>query len=147
MRPTWMATLAVLALVAAGCGDARSPLAPVRGHVFFRGAPLRGAAVVFTPDPEHGGRGPLACARLGDDGGYVLVTGQDFGAVAGWHRDRERPVAQQVVQGDRDRVLVVDREEGTARAGARAADALCGGRGGASRRHTGLLHLGKPKLT
>jgi len=80
-----MTSLAVLALAASGCGG-RPPLAPVHGHVFYRGAPLRGAAVVFTPDPEHGSRGPLACARLGDDGGYVLATGADFGAVPGWHR-------------------------------------------------------------
>jgi hypothetical protein len=58
----------------------------VRGHVYFHGAPLAGGAIVFTPDPDRGGRGPLACARIGDDGAYVLVTGPDSGAVAGWHR-------------------------------------------------------------
>jgi len=94
MRPTWMASLAVLALAAAGCGDGRTTLAPVRGHVYYRGAPLKGAAVVFTPDPEHGGRGPLACARLADDGGYVLATGPDFGAVPGWHRVTFKTLAE-----------------------------------------------------
>ena len=85
MRPWWIGSLALLALAAAGCGD-KPALAPVRGHVYFHGAPLAGGAIVFTPDPEHGGRGPLACARIGDDGAYILATGPDFGAVPGWHR-------------------------------------------------------------
>ena len=48
--------------------------------------PAGGRPVVFTPDPDRGGRGPLACARIGDDGAYVLTTGPDSGAVTGWHR-------------------------------------------------------------
>jgi hypothetical protein len=86
MRPTWLGCLILLALAAAGCGEQKPALAAVRGHVYFRGAPLAGGAIVFTPDPERGGRGPLACARIDGDGGFVLVTGQDFGAVPGWHR-------------------------------------------------------------
>ena len=85
MRSTWMASLILLTL-AAGCGDQKPALAPVRGHVTFRGAPLTGCAIVFTPDPERGGAGPLACGRIDADGGFVLVTGQEFGAVPGWHR-------------------------------------------------------------
>ena len=86
MRPTWIGGLALLALSMAGCGGQKPSLVPVRGHVFFHGAPLPGGVVVFTPDPEHGGRGPLASARIGEDGGYVLTTGDDMGAVPGWHR-------------------------------------------------------------
>ncbi len=86
MCPLWFTCLAVLVLVAGGCGESKPTLSPVRGHVYFHGVPLAGGAIVFTPDPDRGGRGPLACARIGDDGGYVLVTGPDFGAVAGWHR-------------------------------------------------------------
>ena len=86
MRPVGIGSLAVLALAAAGCGESGPTLTPVRGHVFYHGAPLSGGAIVFTPDPERGGRGPLAWARVGDDGGYVLLTGQDYGAAPGWHR-------------------------------------------------------------
>ena len=86
MRLLWLGSLSLLGIAAAGCGDSKPALAPVRGHVYFHGAPLAGGAVVFTPDPERGGHGPLACARIGDDGGYVLVTGPDMGAVSGWHR-------------------------------------------------------------
>ncbi len=86
MRPTWMGSVVLLGLLAGGCGGSKPALAPVRGHVYFRGQPLNGGAIVFTPDPDRGGRGPLACARIGADGGFVLATGPDFGAVPGWHR-------------------------------------------------------------
>jgi hypothetical protein len=86
MRPTRLGCLVLLALAVAGCGEQKPALAPVRGHVTFRGAPLTDGAIVFTPDPERGGAGPLACARIADDGGYVLATGADLGAVSGWHR-------------------------------------------------------------
>lgn len=86
MRPTWLGCLVLLALAGAGCGEQKPALVPVRGHVTFRGTPLTGGAIVFTPDPERGGSGPLACARIDNDGGFVLRTGQDVGAVPGWHR-------------------------------------------------------------
>ena len=79
-------TIALLALVAFGCGDQNPTLAPVRGRVYFRDAPLTGGVIVFTPDLEHGNRGPQACGRIGADGAYVLSTGTNFGATPGWHR-------------------------------------------------------------
>ena len=39
MRPTWMGSVALLGLLAAGCGDPKPTLAPVRGHVYFMGNP------------------------------------------------------------------------------------------------------------
>ena len=83
---TWLAACAALALCTLGCGGQKPTLAPVRGTVYFRGAPLTGGAIVFTPDAERGGSGPLACARIGPDGSYVLATGEAPGAVPGWHR-------------------------------------------------------------
>jgi len=83
MRRYW---IGIAALLAIGCGEPKPTLSPVRGRVFFHGAPLVGGVIVFTPDLEHGNRGPQACARIGDDGAYVLSTGADFGAVPGWHR-------------------------------------------------------------
>ena len=44
----------------------------------------------FTPDGERGGHGPLACARIGADGVYVLTTGADKGAVPGCQRNPTR---------------------------------------------------------
>jgi hypothetical protein len=70
----------------AGCGRSAPSLAPVRGQVFYHGVPLAGGTIVFTPDPQRGGRGPQAWAEVGLDGRYVLCTGGKSGAVAGWHR-------------------------------------------------------------
>ncbi len=68
-----------------GCGRG-DKLTPVHGHVFYRGQPLAGGTIVFTPDAERGGRGPLACGEIGADGGFTLHTGETIGTVAGWHR-------------------------------------------------------------
>ncbi len=86
MRLKWMGTLALLTLLAAGCGEQKPGLSPVHGRVFFRSAPLAGGVIVFTPDLEHGNRGPQAWAHIGPDGAYVLSTGTDPGAISGWHR-------------------------------------------------------------
>jgi hypothetical protein len=75
----------LLVLTVLGCGQ-QPKLTPVHGQVFYRGRPLAGGTIVFTPDPERGGHGPLACAEIGPDGRYALRTNQEFGAVPGWHR-------------------------------------------------------------
>jgi hypothetical protein len=72
-------------LLAAGCS--RGPtLAPVSGRVFYRGKPLSGGTIVFTPAPERGNSGPLATSAIGPDGRYTLSTDGKKGAVPGWHR-------------------------------------------------------------
>jgi hypothetical protein len=93
MRLKWIGSAALLALLATGCGEQKPTLAPVRGRVFYHGAPLAGGVIVFTPDQEHGNRGSQACGRIGDDGAYVLSTGPDLGAVAGWHRVTFKAIA------------------------------------------------------
>jgi hypothetical protein len=70
----------------AGCGRSAPVLAPVRGQVFYRGQPLTGGTIVFTPDPQRGGHGPQAWAEVRADGHYTLQTGGKKGAVPGWHR-------------------------------------------------------------
>jgi hypothetical protein len=75
-----------LLLGLAGCGQGDPKLAPVRGRVYYRGDPLPGGTIVFTPDPGRGGHGPLAYAEIESDGRYFLRTGQEVGAVPGWHR-------------------------------------------------------------
>jgi hypothetical protein len=78
--------VAVLLASAAGCGGGADQLAPVQGRVFFRGRPLTGGTIVFVPDPERGGRGPLALGEIGPDGHYHLLSDGRHGAVPGWHR-------------------------------------------------------------
>jgi hypothetical protein len=75
--------LALVALV--GCGGDAKP-AVVQGRVTLGGLPMAGGTIVFTPDPERGGSGPLATAEIGPDGKYMLITEGQPGAVPGWHR-------------------------------------------------------------
>ena len=76
-----------------GCGSQQEKLTPVNGQVFYRGQPLAGGTIVFTPDAERGGHGPLACGEIGPDGRYALQTGSNPGAVPGWHRVTVAPRA------------------------------------------------------
>ncbi len=78
--------VALLACLATGCGSGQPSREPVYGHVFWRGQPLAGGTIVFTPDSEKGGKGPVAWAEIQPDGRYSLRTGTDLGAVVGWHR-------------------------------------------------------------
>jgi hypothetical protein len=83
-RRGWL--LLVLLATSAGCGGGADELAPVAGQVFYRGQPLTGGTIVFAPDPERGGRGPLALGAIGPDGRYSLRSDARYGAVPGWHR-------------------------------------------------------------
>lgn len=73
-------------LVLVGCSSSTAPLVSVQGQVRYRGRPVAGGTIVFTPDDQRGGRGPIACARLDDEGRFRLLTDGRQGAVAGWHR-------------------------------------------------------------
>jgi hypothetical protein len=84
--PSPIAYGGLLVFVLAGCGEDRPTLTPVRGQVFYRGAPLTGGTIVFTPDADRGNHGPLALAEIQPDGTYTLRTSQEAGAVPGWHR-------------------------------------------------------------
>jgi hypothetical protein len=67
------------------CGSSSPPLAPVQGRVFYRGKPLTGGTIVFTPDPQRGGHGPQAWAEINAEGRYHLYTAGQKGATPGWH--------------------------------------------------------------
>jgi hypothetical protein len=78
--------LCACAVLAGGCGRGQPSRVPVSGRVFYRGQPLPGGTIVFTPDAQRGGSGPLACGEIKPDGRYVLRTDLQPGAVPGWHR-------------------------------------------------------------
>jgi hypothetical protein len=80
------AAAAVFLLLAAGCGSDADRLTSVRGKVSYKGVPLPGGTIVFTPDAARGNSGPLARAEIRPDGTYLLRTGDRPGAVPGWHR-------------------------------------------------------------
>jgi hypothetical protein len=74
-------------LSAPGCDSSKPPaLAPVRGLVTYRGVPLPGGLIVFTPDDEFGCHGPSAQGVIGPDGRYTLNTDGKPGATPGRHR-------------------------------------------------------------
>src|SRR5947209_18505689 len=77
--------LFLASFVSTGCNK-QQRLAPVHGTVYFRKEPLRGGTIVFAPDADKGGRGPMARAEIKPDGTYTLSTGPDGGCVPGWHR-------------------------------------------------------------
>ena len=73
------------ALAGLGCGR-DDKQTPVHGRVFYRSRPLPGGTIVFAPDVERGGSGPLAYGEIDADGHYTLHTGEQVGVVPGWHR-------------------------------------------------------------
>jgi hypothetical protein len=86
-RQLHFAALFVLAVAAlSGCKKHEDSLAPVHGKVYFHNEPLRSGTIVFTPDTDRGGGGPMARAEIKADGTYVLTTGPENGCVPGWHR-------------------------------------------------------------
>src|SRR5947209_3275257 len=73
-------------ILAAGCGRFSAPLTPVHGKVYYKGMPVGGGTVVFTPNASMGSAGPLARADTQADGTFVLKTGDLQGASPGWYR-------------------------------------------------------------
>jgi hypothetical protein len=77
--------LGLCLILISGCSH-EDDLSSVRGRVCFKGQPLRGGSIVFTPNPDKGGCGELAVGEIASDGTFELKTGDRRGAVAGWHR-------------------------------------------------------------
>ena len=81
-----LAGLALPAALLGGCGQDEAAPASVHGRVYYQGAPLTGGTIVFTPDADKGGSGPLARGEIRADGSYTLVCEGKPGAAPGWHR-------------------------------------------------------------
>ena len=86
MIPARMLTLCLSGLLLAGCSNKPAALNQVTGKVIFKGAPLPGGLVVFSPDTSRGESGKIAVSKIKDDGTYTLLTGDAPGAAAGWYR-------------------------------------------------------------
>jgi hypothetical protein len=82
-----------MVLFGLGCSREAGPRQQVHGRVYYQGQPVPGGTIVFTPDPDRNGAGPLARGAILTDGSYDLATGPDQGAVAGWHRVTVLPAA------------------------------------------------------
>jgi hypothetical protein len=70
-----------------GCSRKTPPgPATVRGRVTFQGQPLAGGLIVFSPDPDRGGKGKPARGDLEPDGTFQLKLGGDPAILPGWYR-------------------------------------------------------------
>jgi hypothetical protein len=83
-----LAVGAVAMSLSGGCGSNTPPPNPatVRGKVTFNGQPVVGGLVVFTPDPQRGGRGKPARGETGPDGAFVLHLDASPQIPVGWYR-------------------------------------------------------------
>jgi hypothetical protein len=87
MRRTSASVVVGLVLLSCtSCGQQAKQREMVHGQVRYRGAALAGGTIVFTPDAELGGDGPMAVAEIKPDGSYALTTGNAAGAPSGPYR-------------------------------------------------------------
>jgi hypothetical protein len=97
------ALCAALMLGLAGCGGGE--LAPVSGKVTFKGAPIKGGTLIFSPVPGTAGAaiaGKPASAEVGADGSYSLQTNRPLdGAKIGKQRVTFTPPPQQLTEAQR----------------------------------------------
>jgi len=93
-RTYFLGIFYALVLVLTGCGDRqRSADLVVRGQILFRGEPLSGGMIVFSPNLERGSNGPLALATLQADGSFTLVGEEGKPIQPGWYRIAIAPKA------------------------------------------------------
>jgi hypothetical protein len=83
--------LALFAL--SGCGDRPKPDTSVRGQVLYRGDPVAGGLIVFSPNPDRGSDGPIAIGTIGEDGSFTLTRTDGRPVPPGWYRVAVAPKA------------------------------------------------------
>ena len=80
-------------VVVCGCGGSKAPETVVRGQILYRGEPVSGGLVVFTPNVDRGSDGPVATATLNNDGSFTLTAEDGKPVPAGWYRIAVAPKA------------------------------------------------------
>ena len=93
-RSYFLGTLCAIVLACTGCGDRQKPSdLVVRGQILYRGEPLSGGTIVFSPNVERGSNGPLALATLQADGSFTLLGEEGKPIQPGWYRIAVAPKA------------------------------------------------------
>ncbi len=88
MRLVAFSGICLTTLILTACGGTAAPqLSYATGIVKFKGKPLSGAQVLFTPE-----NGPMAMGMTNDEGEFQLATQGEEGAVIGPHRVTIRAV-------------------------------------------------------
>jgi hypothetical protein len=87
------AALAVLMTLPAGCDRGTPAPTAVHGSVMYHGWPVPGAKVIFVPDLQTGGSGPLAQAETGPDGHFALHGDNATDVAPGRYRITVMPLA------------------------------------------------------
>lgn len=72
--PSGIAPLALALSLLAGCGGGEQELIPIRGEVFYNGAPMTEGTVHYTPRDR--GLGQQASGGIGPDGKFEMTTRQ-----------------------------------------------------------------------
>ena len=67
--------LAIVMLLALGCGGGEKPRVPVSGRVLYRGYVVPSGKIAFTADKDRGTQGPMVSAELRSDGTFRLGEG------------------------------------------------------------------------
>jgi len=83
MIPARMLIVGLIALgglLLAGCQPKSATLTHVTGRVLYKGIPLHGGLVVFSPDTGRGESGKIGFSKIKEDGTYTLQTGDAPGA-------------------------------------------------------------------
>lgn len=80
------AILALLLCCCVGCGERENTPTVVKGTALYRGEPMAGGMVVFAPNPERGGSGPLLVGAIQEDGSFILTPDDGKPIQAGWYR-------------------------------------------------------------
>jgi hypothetical protein len=101
---TALAFSATVIALPGGCSRrAASPPATVRGKVTYQGEPLVDGLIVFAPDPDRGGRGPIGQGEISADGTFQLMIAGANTIPPGWYRVAFAPAPQYAPGSVRDR--------------------------------------------
>ncbi|MCI0461438.1 MAG: hypothetical protein L0Z62_31190 [Gemmataceae bacterium] len=94
----WQTTLfcLVFSVALVGCGGAGN-LAPVSGTLKYKGEPVKGGTLMFSPTGEGGQTGKPTSASVKEDGAFK--TGE--GALVGRHRVTYTPPEQKLTEEQR----------------------------------------------